>query len=68
MVARGLARNNLQLVFHRNLPLVIEACEECTPGAPKHRAGAPKPFLVNCGRELVPGWDRADPRVKEAAT
>jgi hypothetical protein len=44
---------------------VIEACEECTPGAPKRRPGALKPFCINCGRDLVPGWDGADPRTQE---
>ena len=48
--------------------LVIEACDECTPGAPRRRPGALKPFCMNCGRDLVPGWDRADPRVQEIAT
>jgi hypothetical protein len=31
---------------------VIAACDECKPGAPKRRAGAPKPFCMNCGRDL----------------
>lgn len=38
--------------------LVIDACDECAPGAPKRRAGSLKPFCMNCGRSLVPGWDR----------
>ncbi len=40
--------------------LAVAACEECTPGAPKRRPGAPKPFCMNCGRDLVPGWQRPD--------
>lgn len=31
--------------------LVIAACDECTPGAPKRGPGAPKPFCMNCGRD-----------------
>jgi hypothetical protein len=31
----------------------ILACDECNPGAPKHRPGASKPFCMNCGRDLV---------------
>lgn len=31
---------------------VIAACDECTPGAPKRRPGAPKPFCMKCGRDL----------------
>lgn len=34
---------------------VIMACDECRPGAPQRRPGAPKPFCMNCGRDLVPG-------------
>lgn len=45
-----------------NASLVIEACDECAPGAPKRRQGVPKPFCMNCGRDLVPGWDRPDAR------
>jgi hypothetical protein len=35
-----------------NASLVIEACDECKPGATKRRPGAPKPFCMNCGRDL----------------
>lgn len=31
----------------------IAACEECRPDNPKPRDGAPKPFCMNCGRDLV---------------
>lgn len=31
----------------------ILACDECRPGHPKRRQGAPKPFCMNCGRDLV---------------
>ena len=48
--------------------LVIEACEECAPGAPKRRPGALKPFCMNYGRDLVPGWDGADARGEEMQT
>jgi hypothetical protein len=44
---------------------VIEACDECKLGAPKRRPGALKPFCMNCGRDLVPGWDRPEPRARE---
>lgn len=37
---------------------VIAACDECRPGAPKRRPGAPKPFCMNCGRDLVPNKAR----------
>ena len=47
--------------------LVIGACDECAPGAPKRQPGAPKPFCMNCGRNLVPGWDRPDERVQGLA-
>lgn len=32
---------------------VIAACDECAAGAHKHRPGAPKPFCMKCGRDLV---------------
>jgi len=32
---------------------IILACDECKPGAPKRRPGAPKPFCMTCGRDLV---------------
>ena len=32
---------------------IILACDECKPGAPKRWRGAPKPFCMNCGRDLV---------------
>jgi hypothetical protein len=36
---------------------VIAACEAgCAPR--KHQPGAPKPFCMDCGRDLVPGWSR----------
>jgi hypothetical protein len=31
---------------------VVAACEECAPGARGRRPGAPKPFCMNCGRDL----------------
>lgn len=31
---------------------VVTACEECAPDATKRRPGAPKPFCMNCGRDL----------------
>lgn len=31
----------------------IMACDECKPDAPKRRPGAPKPFCMNCGRDLL---------------
>jgi hypothetical protein len=31
----------------------IMACDECKPGAHLRRPGAPKPFCMNCGRDLV---------------
>lgn len=34
----------------------VTACAECAPGVVKHRAGAPKPFCMHCGRDLVEGW------------
>jgi hypothetical protein len=40
---------------------VIVACGECAPGAPK-RPGAPKPFCINCSRDLVPGWHGLEAR------
>lgn len=48
--------------------LVIAACEEgCASGTPKRRPGAPKPFCIDCSRNLVPGWDRPDVRVQGMA-
>lgn len=35
---------------------VIVACDECASGAPE-QPGAPKPFCMNCGRDLVPDWE-----------
>lgn len=32
---------------------VIQACDECVPGGRKRRPGAPKPFCMKCGRDLV---------------
>jgi hypothetical protein len=32
---------------------IIMGCDECMPGALKRRPGAPKPFCMNCGRDLV---------------
>lgn len=37
----------------------IMTCDECKTGVPKRRPGVPKPFCMNCGRDLVPGWDRS---------
>lgn len=38
---------------------VITACEAgCATGT--RQPGAAKPFCMNCGRDLVPGWDRAE--------
>jgi len=34
---------------------VIMACHECAPDSHKRRPGAPKPFCMKCGRDLVPG-------------
>lgn len=31
----------------------VPACEECRPGQERRRPGAPKPFCMNCGRDLV---------------
>ena len=31
----------------------ILACDECKPGEETRRPGAPKPFCMNCGRDLV---------------
>jgi hypothetical protein len=43
--------------------LVLAACEKgCAPGAPKNQRGAPKPFCMDCGRYLVPGWNRPEMR------
>jgi hypothetical protein len=39
---------------------VIAACDECMPGALKHRPGVPKPFCMNCGRDLLPDWYKSD--------
>ncbi len=41
---------------------VIAACDECAPSAPKP-PGAPKPFCMHCGRDLMPGWDRPETQV-----
>lgn len=32
---------------------VVMSCDECKPGVHKRRAGAPKPFCMNCGRDLT---------------
>ncbi len=34
---------------------VVTACPLCSPEAPRP-PGAPKPFCLNCGRDLAPGW------------
>lgn len=39
-------------------PRTIAACDDCRPGADKRRPGAPKPFCMGCGRDLVPRWSR----------
>jgi hypothetical protein len=31
----------------------ILGCDECKPGGHKRRPGAPKPFCMNCGRDLM---------------
>ena len=36
-----------------NASEIILTCDECKPHAPKHRPGAPKPFCMNCGRDLM---------------
>lgn len=36
------------------------ACSKCMPGA-KPEPGAPKPFCMHCGRNLVPGWTSSGP-------
>ena len=47
---------------------VVMGCDECAPGAPKRRPGAPKPFCMSCGRDLGRaaasgrGCSSADPR------
>lgn len=46
---------------------VIVACEECAPEALKRRPGAPKPFCMNCGRDLVSGWWRRAAHAQERA-
>lgn len=33
----------------------VAACPKCAPGVPRP-PGAPKPFCMNCGRDLTPGW------------
>lgn len=43
---------------------VTVACDECRPGRRKRRPGAPKPFCMNCGRDLLPGWERPGARVR----
>lgn len=35
-------------------PLIVMACDECAPGAPKRRPGTSKPFCMNCGRDITP--------------
>lgn len=42
---------------------VIVACDECAPGGHKRRPGAPKPFCMKCGRDLVPAGSTSGPRV-----
>jgi len=32
----------------------VAACAECEPGAHLRRPGAPKPFCMSCGRDLMP--------------
>lgn len=39
---------------------VITACDECMPGHRKHHPGTQKPFCMNCGRDLQPGWSQID--------
>ncbi|ALP52295.1 hypothetical protein Tel_03580 [Candidatus Tenderia electrophaga] len=34
---------------------MVAACPKCASGAPRP-PGAPKPFCMNCGRDLTPGW------------
>lgn len=34
------------------------ACTGCGEGALERRPGAPKPFCMSCGRDLIPGWQR----------
>jgi hypothetical protein len=43
-----------------NASEIIMACDECKPGAPTHRPGAPKPFCMKCGRDLVEGPEIKD--------
>jgi hypothetical protein len=54
-VSTLLALNEEQLAAASH---IIDACDECAPGAPKRRPGAPKPFCLSCGRSLVPGEER----------
>lgn len=35
------------------VPETVMACNDCMPSAPKGRSGAPKPFCMNCGRDLA---------------
>lgn len=39
---------------------VIAACEKCASGMDEHRPGAPKPFCLDCGRDLVPEWEQSE--------
>ena len=32
---------------------IVVGCDECKPGGAMRRPGAPKPFCMNCGRDLV---------------
>ena len=32
---------------------IVVGCDECKPGGAMRRPGAPKPFCMNCGRDLI---------------
>lgn len=56
----ALLANNLAQLGHGSR--VIVACDECIPGAPIRQPGAPKPFCMKCGRDLVPDWSKREIR------
>lgn len=43
---------------------VIMACDECTTVRANRQPGAPKPFCMNCGRDLVPEGVGPDARLQ----
>lgn len=46
----------------------VAECDECASGVRKRRPGAPKPFCMNCGRDLVSRWSRPEERVHAQKT